>query len=120
MLSPSPPSSSSQVKVQQQWTRCLSFRSRAAPPSAARHLRPAPVAGRHVVSTVGPTAVRALAAETPPSVPQPPPLLFPDEESMLANYVPVFVMLPMLLNMAWQLGVVTLENELDDAAAWTA
>ncbi|TVU38712.1 hypothetical protein EJB05_12096 [Eragrostis curvula] len=118
MLATSPPSS--QVKVQQQWT---TWPCRAAsPPPALRP--PAVTAGQHVVAdsrrTLGSAPVRAVAeqSETSP-VPQPPPL-FADEETMLANYVPVFVMLPMFLDTAprhhHQLGVVTPEHELEDAA----
>ncbi|XP_062187614.1 beta-amylase-like [Phragmites australis] len=103
MLTASP---SSQVKVQlQRWTTC---RSRDASSTA---LLPPPVTGRlYAVDsrrTVASAPIRAAAAEHTETshVPQPPPL-FTDEEMMLANYVPVFVMLP--------LEVVTAENELKD------
>ncbi|KAL6656702.1 hypothetical protein ACP70R_004482 [Stipagrostis hirtigluma subsp. patula] len=108
MLAASP---SSQAKVQQ-WAAC---RSRAAPPPSTALLPPPAVSGRVIVAglsrrTVAPRPFRAVAADADPSqtspTPQSPPL-FADEEKMLASYVPVFVMLP--------LGVVTLENELEDA-----
>ncbi|XP_062190069.1 uncharacterized protein LOC133893122 [Phragmites australis] len=91
MLTTSPPS---QVKVQQ-WTTCQSSAA------SSTALLPPPVTGRLVtvdprrkVASAPPRAVAADAepAQTSPR-PQPPPL-FTDEDTMLGNYVPVFVMLP--------------------------
>ncbi|KAL6871501.1 hypothetical protein ACP4OV_014330 [Aristida adscensionis] len=103
------PSSSSQVKVRQ-WTACRSRAASSSPPilpTPPVDRRPAVAGARRTVALA---LRRALAADAEPartsSTPQPPPL-FADEEKMLANYVPVFVMLP--------LGVVTAKNELEDA-----
>uniref|UniRef100_A0A0E0LLU2 Beta-amylase n=1 Tax=Oryza punctata TaxID=4537 RepID=A0A0E0LLU2_ORYPU len=107
MMTTSPPSSQP-LRLQQRWT----CRSRAAPSPAP--LLPPPETGRRrrLVADSQKTAaslrVRAIAAEREQAspLPEPPPLLT-EEEKMLANYVPVYVMLP--------LGVVTTENELEDA-----
>ncbi|XP_040381881.1 beta-amylase Tri a 17-like isoform X2 [Oryza brachyantha] len=104
-----------QVQVQQGWM----YRSRAASP--APPLLPPPTTGRRLAvagyrrrTTVA--SLRAVAAEREQDspLPEPPPLLADadEEERMLANYVPVYVMLP--------LGVVTADNELEDAEALRA
>ncbi|KAG8080225.1 hypothetical protein GUJ93_ZPchr0007g3248 [Zizania palustris] len=101
------PSSSQPVMLQQRWT----CRGRA--PSPAPLLTP-PAAGRLVADSRRTVAsLRAVAAEHAQAspLPEPPPLLT-DEERMLDNYVPVYVMLP--------LGVVTAANELEDAAVLRA
>ncbi|XP_066394954.1 beta-amylase-like [Miscanthus floridulus] len=107
MLTASP---SSQVKPQQ-WATC-----QISVASSAALLPPSPAAGRLVAvesrmrtTTVASAALGPVAtepAERSP-VPQPPPLFSDEEEAMLRNYVPVYVMLP--------LEVVTTENELEDA-----
>ncbi|XP_052161186.1 beta-amylase-like [Oryza glaberrima] len=117
MITTSSPSSQP-VRLQQRWT----CRSRAASPAP---LLPPPATGRRrrrrvaadSQKTVASLRVRAIAAESEQAspLPEPPPLLTEEEEEeekMLANYVPVYVMLP--------LGVVTAENELEDAAGLRA
>ncbi|KAF0905210.1 hypothetical protein E2562_000999, partial [Oryza meyeriana var. granulata] len=100
------PSSAQPVRLQQRWT----CRSRTASPAP---LLPPPTTRRRLVADSQRTAaslrVRTVAAERAEAspLPEPPPLLTEDEEKMLANYVPVYVMLP--------LGMVTAKNELEDA-----
>ncbi|TKW35150.1 hypothetical protein SEVIR_2G353000v4 [Setaria viridis] len=104
MLGSSP---SSQVKPQQ-WTAC---RSCVAASSPALPPPPVVAVARRTVASAPLRAITAESAETSP-VQQPPPLFDDDETTMLANYVPVYVMLP--------LEVVTTENELEDAAGLRA
>uniref|UniRef100_A0ACD5UML4 Uncharacterized protein n=1 Tax=Avena sativa TaxID=4498 RepID=A0ACD5UML4_AVESA len=103
MLATSPPS---QVVRLQPWG---SYRRMAAAPS----LLPPTVTGKTVASAPPLQAVAAENAQiSPVPQPQPPPLDADEEEKMLANYVPVFVMLP--------LEVITAENEVEDAEALRA
>ncbi|KAL5198167.1 hypothetical protein ABZP36_001679 [Zizania latifolia] len=77
--------------LQQRWT----CRGRAPSPAP---LLPPPASGRLVADSRRTVAsLRAVAAEHAQAspLPEPPPLLT-DEERMLANYVPVYVMLPLL------------------------
>ncbi|VAH29300.1 unnamed protein product [Triticum turgidum subsp. durum] len=104
MLATTP--SSSGVKLQP-WGSC---RRRAASPA----LLPPTATGRIVVDSgrtlPSPLPLRAVASQSAQTSrapqPQPPPLDV-DEEKMLANYVPVFVMLP--------LEAITAENKVKDA-----
>ncbi|CAN6205647.1 unnamed protein product [Urochloa humidicola] len=109
MLASSP---SSQVKPQQ-WTVC---RRSCVAAAASPALPPTPtvvVARRTVAASAPLRAITAESAEETSPLPQPPPSFAGgDEETRLASYVPVFVMLP--------LEVVTTKNQLDDAAALRA
>ncbi|CAO1941724.1 unnamed protein product [Urochloa humidicola] len=99
-------SPSSQVKPQQ-WAVCR--RSCAASSSPALPPPPVVAAVRRTATSAPLRAITAESTGETSPLPQPPPLFAnDDEETRLASYVPVYVMLP--------LEVVTTENELEDAA----